>query len=212
MNLESHAFSDFFAISNQSLWESYDHPFSLPEYARQLGKLAFLHPKALILREKNLSNAQYEALFRMVYNELHASHTPLYLHAHYELLEDLPADGLHLPLETFLYLAENRADFLESCHKKDLPVGTSIHSITDAKRVETLGADYCFAGTIWESQCKPGKAAAGLSFLSEVCETVKIPVYAIGGVTPQKHDAILSAGAAGGCMMSGFLQKLYEKP
>ena len=47
-------------------------------------------------------------------------------------------------------------------------------------------------------------------FLENVCKEVDIPVYAIGGITAEKMPQILGTGAAGGCMMSGFMQ-LKEK-
>ena len=52
----------------------------------------------------------------------------------------------------------------------------------------------------------PSDAAA----LENVCKEVDIPVYAIGGITAEKMPQILGTGAAGGCMMSGFMQ-LKEK-
>jgi len=33
-----------------------------------------------------------------------------------------------------------------------------------------------------------------------------VPVYAIGGVNEERLPEILSTGAAGGCMMSGFMK------
>ncbi|MFQ7550981.1 MAG: thiamine phosphate synthase [Blautia marasmi] len=38
-----------------------------------------------------------------------------------------------------------------------------------------------------------------------VCESVRIPVYAIGGITPDRVNDVLDAGAAGFCVMSGIM-------
>ena len=72
--------------------------------------------------------------------------------------------------------------------------------------LKKLGADYVFAGNIFETDCKKGLPGRGLEFLENVCEAVNIPVYAIGGISEEKMPQILGTGAAGGCMMSGFMQ------
>ena len=68
-----------------------------------------------------------------------------------------------------------------------------------------------FAGNIFETDCKKGLPGRGLSFLQEVCKQVSIPVYGIGGITPDRMEQLLLAGASGGCMMSGFLKLQGEK-
>ena len=82
----------------------------------------------------------------------------------------------------------------------------SVNDLEDAKEAESLGADYVFAGNIFETDCKKGLPGRGLEFLENVCEAVNIPVYAIGGISEEKMPQILGTGAAGGCMMSGFMQ------
>jgi thiamine-phosphate pyrophosphorylase len=39
----------------------------------------------------------------------------------------------------------------------------------------------------------------------EVCKQVTIPVFAIGGITAENEALCLTAGAAGVCMMSGYM-------
>lgn len=84
-------------------------------------------------------------------------------------------------------------------------VGASIHSIEEAKIAEEKGVDYVIAGHIFETDCKKGLAPRGLDFLRKVCKSVKIPVYAIGGINPQNISQIAQAGADGACIMSGFM-------
>jgi len=68
------------------------------------------------------------------------------------------------------------------------------------------GATYVFAGNIYKTDCKIGLPGRGLDFLAQVCSVSTIPVYAIGGVTPEKMPELLMAGASGGCMMFGFMK------
>lgn len=62
-------------------------------------------------------------------------------------------------------------------------------------------------GHIFATQCKPGLPPRGLALLKEVCTHSPIPVYAIGGITLANLPQVLEAGAAGGCMMSGFMKQ-----
>ena len=41
--------------------------------------------------------------------------------------------------------------------------------------------------------------------MKQVCERVKIPVYAIGGIDPENYKEVMAAGAAGVCVMSGAM-------
>lgn len=170
-------------------------------YLKQLAYVASLHPKAMVLREKDLTEEKYEELAKVVIKLCEKAETTLILHRFPEVVHHLGYDKLHLPLEMLKTMGRPEGLTL---------LGTSIHSVEDAKEAERLGADYVFAGNIFETDCKKGLPGRGLEFLENVCKEVDIPVYAIGGITAEKMPQILGTGAAGGCMMSGFMQ-LKEK-
>ncbi|MDE5620733.1 MAG: thiamine phosphate synthase [Ruminococcus sp.] len=83
--------------------------------------------------------------------------------------------------------------------------GTSVHSVDEAVEAEKMGVDYVIAGHIFETSCKPDLAPRGLEFLKQVCNAVKIPVYAIGGINADNINLVAIAGADGACIMSGFM-------
>ncbi len=166
-------------------------------YLKQLAYVASLHPKAMVLREKDLTEEKYEELAKTVIRLCEQAGTTLILHRFPEVVQHLGYDKLHLPLEMLKNMGRPEGLTL---------LGTSIHSVEDAKEAEQLGADYVFAGNIFETDCKKGLPGRGLEFLETVCKAVNIPVYAIGGITEEKMPQILGTGAVGGCMMSGFMQ------
>ena len=45
-----------------------------------------------------------------------------------------------------------------------------------------------------------------MEFVRELCQKCPLPVYAIGGMNMQRLPLVIDAGAAGCCMMSGFMQ------
>ncbi len=83
--------------------------------------------------------------------------------------------------------------------------GASVHSVEEAVEAEKMGVDYVIAGHIFETDCKKGLAPRGLDFLNHVCNAVKIPVYAIGGINADNIGLVAKAGADGACIMSGFM-------
>jgi thiamine-phosphate pyrophosphorylase len=58
------------------------------------------------------------------------------------------------------------------------------------------------------TDCKKGLAPRGLKFLQTVCKSVSLSVYGIGGIKfdPAQWQELESAGAAGGCIMSGMME------
>lgn len=84
-------------------------------------------------------------------------------------------------------------------------VGTSVHSLKQANLAMHLQADYMTAGHIFETDCKKGLPGRGLSFLSKVVCKSEVPVYGIGGISADNAGQIMETGAAGVCIMSGFM-------
>lgn len=153
---------------------------------------ALIHkPFALLLREKDLPRDAYLALAEEV-NRLCAAHgVPMIPHS----IEVPGASRLHLPF----HLANERL-------AGNYALSVSVHSVEEARRAEALGADFVIAGHIFETRSKPGIRPRGLDFLREICESVPIPVFAIGGITGQNAQQCMDAGAAGICRMSYWME------
>jgi thiamine-phosphate diphosphorylase len=78
-------------------------------------------------------------------------------------------------------------------------VGRSVQSLEEAAAVDDEGAcDYLVFGTVFASATKPiDHRPAGLDALRAVCERVRVPVLAIGGVTAANAASLRAAGASG---------------
>ena len=82
-----------------------------------------------------------------------------------------------------------------------------MHSLDAAKRREAEGADFLTYSPIYPTASKPGYGpAVGTASLAEVVEGVKLPVFALGGITPDRVQACFAAGAFGVAVMSGVMQ------
>lgn len=160
--------------------------------------LAAAGPRAVILREKDLTPEEYRSLAEQAISACAEFGVPCILHGFAAVARELGAPALHLPLPALRQLsAAERAAFTV--------LGASCHSAEDAKEAEALGCTYLTAGHVFATGCKQGLPGRGLGFLAEVCRSVKIPVYAIGGISPEKIAAVRAAGAKGACVMSGAM-------
>lgn len=144
----------------------------------------------VILREKDLNEAEYEKLAKKVIEVC----PDVILHTYTDAAERLGIKKIHLPFA----MLKPDMDFKT--------VGVSVHSAAEAKAAEKMGADYVIAGHIFATDCKKGLEPRGTDFLREVVNAVNIPVYAVGGIMPNNIGMIKGTGAQGACIMSGFMQ------
>ena len=166
------------------------------DFLTRLERIARAGADGIILREKDLSPADYRALARQVLALCARHGVPCILHTFSGEAAELGARALHLPLPLLAALDETaRTGF--PC------LGASCHSAEEALQAERLGCSYVTAGHIFETDCKAGLPGRGLEFLADVCRRLSIPVYAIGGIAGSNLAAVRAAGAAGACVMSG---------
>lgn len=59
-------------------------------------------------------------------------------------------------------------------------------------------------GHVFETDSKKGQPARGINELIEIKKELQIPVYAIGGITPEKIRNIRQTNADGIAIMSGI--------
>jgi len=97
-------------------------------------------------------------------------------------------DGFHVPDDLEL-LTHIRRTF-----PKHL-IGASTHSLDGARAAAEAGADFLTYGPVFAA---PNKSKPqGLEKLSTACAAVKVPVFAIGGVTADRAKECLDSGAHG---------------
>ena len=187
---------EIIAVSNRHLCS---RPFS-----EQIERVCQLHPRALILREKDLTEEEYAILAEQVLEICGTYQVPCILHTYWKVALDLHCTSIHLPLAQLRECRKQPDVTLKSFSQ----IGTSVHSVEDALEAQKLGATYITAGHIYATDCKKGLPPRGLDFLRNVCRAVDIPVYAIGGIKidQAQFTDILDCGAAGGCIMSRMME------
>lgn len=150
-------------------------------------------PFLVILREKDLSDTEYESMAAEIikgnqsYKDILSLNRP-------EIAARLGIENVHLTIHD---IRKGRPDIKRT--------GVSVHSQEEAAEAEKLGADYLIAGHIYATDCKKGVPPRGIEFLKNVVNSVKIPVFAIGGINESNFLEPLENGAKGICLMSEFM-------
>ena len=139
------------------------------------------------LRAPGMTTADFEKEARAL---LAAVSVPVVLSSRCDVVLACGAAGVNLP-ERDISVAEARS-LLD-----DRLVGKSVHSLESALKAEAEDADYVIFGPVWESASHPGVAPRGISALAAVARSVGIAVLAVGGVTEERIDLCLAAGADG---------------
>lgn len=88
----------------------------------------------------------------------------------------------------------------------DALVGFSAHRPFDARGHRRRYVDYFFYSPVYPTASKPRHPGVGLAALQAFCEVADpVPVLALGGITPERVQGCLDAGAAGVAVLSGIL-------
>lgn len=183
--------SDILCVTNRSLCSG--------DFLQHLEKIAAAKPAGIVLREKDLSEAEYKELARQVLLICREHQVPCILHSFVGAAMELCGDAIHLPLPILRTMTDDQKASFRT-------IGASCHSVEEALEAQRLGCTYLTAGHIFETDCKKGLPGRGLDFLNRVCQQVSIPVYAIGGISSSNLGAVRRAGAQGACIMSGLMQ------
>ena len=83
-------------------------------------------------------------------------------------------------------------------------IGVSCYDRLDlAVAAERAGADQVAFGAVFPSPTKPDEVRASLNLLREARAVLKLPIVAIGGITPDNAPVLLAAGVDGLAVISG---------
>ena len=152
----------------------------------------------IILREKDLTPEAYENLALQVLKLCNAYGVTCILHSFTEVAEKLSHKAIHVTMEKLRSMTEEERSYY-TC------LGASCHSIDEAVEGEKLGCSYVTYSHVFPTKCKEGLEPKGVDLLEQVCRTVKIPVYALGGINEKNAADTIKAGARGICSMAQYM-------
>ncbi|OQY25493.1 MAG: thiamine-phosphate diphosphorylase [Desulfobacteraceae bacterium 4572_35.2] len=156
--------------------------------------------KAVQLREKDLTTAELLTLAQSLRQLTRQYHAKLFINDRIDIALAVDADGIHLT-ETSVSVLEARQQLGDN-----KLIAASTHSLERALQAEAQGADFITFSPIFFTKSKAQYGAPqGLDKLRTICEKISIPVFALGGITPQQLQSVAQAGAAGVALISAIL-------
>ena len=152
------------------------------------------------LREKNLTTNQYYQLAKQVKEITDAYQVPLIIDDRLDVCLAVDAAGLHIGDD------ELPVSVARQVLGSDKILGVTAKTVKRAIEAEEGGADYLGTGAIFPTTTKENAPITLISTLKTICQTVAIPVVAIGGLTSENIDQLAATGIAGVAVVRDLMQ------
>lgn len=152
----------------------------------------------LQIREKDLAEEDFLKEANEIKTLCNKYHVPLIINDNVELCKRCGADGVHIGQHD-MPASEARAII-----GKNKILGVSAQTVAQAIEAEKSGADYLGVGAVFPTSTKSDADDVSLDVLREICEAVKIPVVAIGGISMENIHKLKGSKIAGAALVSAI--------
>ena len=158
--------------------------------------------KIVQLREKTLSTKDF-FIKALKVKEICKNYGALFIiNDRLDIAQAVEADGVHLgqsdmPIEKAKEILKNK--FL---------IGVTARNVDEAIKAELEGADYIGSGAIFGTSTKDNAKKLEMEDLKKIVNSVKIPVFAIGGINTNNVSMLKNIGLQGICSVSGILSEI----
>ncbi|WP_411832960.1 Nudix family hydrolase [Pseudoxanthomonas mexicana] len=141
------------------------------------------------LRARTLAGPAWEELARKAVARCRQVGVDVLINGDIALAQALET-GVHLRAAQLPALAERPLP-------AGLPVAASCHDVDELRQAQALGCDFALLGTLKTSASHPGRTPLGWEGFATLREAVSLPIYAIGGLSPDDLDQARQHGAQG---------------
>ncbi|MEW6053853.1 MAG: thiamine phosphate synthase [Nitrospirota bacterium] len=183
-----------YLITNRKLFSAQCSMYFALETALEAGV------RCIQLRERDLSGRELLDMAVWIRDLTREYRARLFINDRVDIALSVDADGVHLgqhsmPVRAARKIAGDR-----------LLIGVSTHRIDEAEGAERDGADFITFGPVFKTASKEkyGKPL-GTEIISEIKSRTSLPVFAIGGITPDRAEEVRDAGADGIALISAIL-------
>ncbi|ROR29375.1 thiamine-phosphate pyrophosphorylase [Mobilisporobacter senegalensis] len=150
------------------------------------------------LREKDLDHDEFLISAKKVKRITDQYKVPFIINDNVEIALEVDADGVHI--------GQSDEDIIQARKKlgRNKIIGVSAHNVLEAIMAEENGADYIGVGAVFHTNTKSDAGTVSYETLKEICNRVKIPVVAIGGITRKNIMKLSGSGIDGVAVISAI--------
>ena len=154
----------------------------------------------LQLREKEKSTREYIELAEKVHAITKRYNVPLIIDDRVDVALAIDAEGVHVGASDMPVATARRL------MGADKIVGATAKTVPWAIEAFEQGADYLGVGAIFPTTTKVKTVLTSVDTLRDICNTVSIPVNAIGGLNKDNIDVLAGVSIAGICVVSAIMK------
>ena len=153
------------------------------------------------LREKNLDEAHFLEEAKEIKELCKKYQVPFVINDNVDIAMAMDADGVHVGQ------SDMEAGAVREKLGPDKIIGVSAQTVEQALLAEQKGADYLGVGAVFPTGSKDDAVEVSHETLKAICEAVKIPVIAIGGISTGNVMELSGSGICGIAVISAIFAK-----
>jgi len=150
------------------------------------------------LREKNLDEDAFLNEAKEIQQLCRKYRIPFVINDNVEIAKKINADGVHVGQ------SDMEAADVRDIIGDDKILGVSAQTVEQAVLAEKQGADYLGVGAVFPTGSKADAEDVSYETLKAICQAVKIPVVAIGGIGAGNVLKLKDSGIAGIAVISAI--------
>lgn len=151
------------------------------------------------LREKHLSQEEFINEGKTLLNICHQYHIPLIINDDIDVMLEVDADGIHVGQN------DMDAKTVRKMIGSDKILGVSVRTVDQALKAQDDGADYLGVGSVFVTHTKDDAKHVDIQTLKAICQSVDIPVIAIGGIGQDNILELQQSGIDGVAVVSAIM-------
>lgn len=156
----------------------------------------------LQLREKELSYDEFLKEAKEIKKLTDEANIPFVINDNVKLALECNADGVHVGQN------DMKAADVRALIGKDKILGVSAHTVEEAIIAEKNGADYLGVGAVFSTSTKKDATSVSFDLLKKICNSVSIPVVAIGGITKENISELKGSNINGVAVVSAIFSEI----
>lgn len=150
------------------------------------------------LREKDIQLNEYIKEAKEIKAICNRFSVPLIIDDNVEVCIKSGADGVHLGQN------DMPCDEARKLLGDTKIIGVTAKTTEQAKMAQKMGADYIGSGAVFGTSTKADAIKMDMETLKSICDSVSIPVVAIGGINKQNIRELRGSGISGAAIVSGI--------